>query len=359
MSVPRSKRTMPNRKWLSGLLVVVAISLAATFFYLHYKPNDPWAVRNEMLARMPANTSAVVFMDLAALRSSPFLAQLFAWAPRPAPDADYAEFMQATGFNYERDLDRVALGVFRTAELPSILVIADGQFDRQKISAYLQRSSKPTRKNGVSIFSIAPTGTTGASFLTFLREDRIAWTNDPSAEALFAQPDPDAADWRERFRRLAGLPVFAVLRQDSGAAATLAQQAPGGFRSPQLAALLVQLQWISIGAKPDGNLLRVVADGECESETTMRQLSEFLNGILLLAQGGLNSADMRKKMEPQLRQRYLELLRSADVQAVDRGTSKSVRVVFDVTPQLLQAVREAESSAGPAVPAQAGHAASH
>jgi len=358
MSIQRSNRTMPNRKWLSGLLIVVAISLAATIFYFHYKSNDPLAARNEMLARMPANGTAVVFLDLAALRASPFLAQLFAWAPRAAPDADYVQFVQATGFNYERDLNRVALGVFRAAERPSIFVIADGRFDHQKISAYLQRSGKPAVRNGVTIYSIAPAGPAGVSFLTFFREDRIAWTNDPSAAALFAQPDPFAAEWRERFERLAGTPVFAVIRQDSGVAAALAQQAPGGFRSPQLAALLVQLQWISIGAKPDGNLLRVVADGECQSETTMRQLSEFLSGLLLLAQAGLNGADTRKKLDPQLREGYLELLRSADVQKVDRGTSKSVRVVFDVTPKLLEAVRAAETPV-PATPAAAGHVANH
>ena len=350
---------MSNRKWLSGLLVVVAISLAATFLYLHYKSNDPLAVRNEMLARMPANSSAVVFLDMAALRSSPFLAQLYAWAPRPAPDADYSQFVQATGFNYEQDLDRVALGVSRSADHSSVLVIADGHFDRQKISTYFQRSGKTEVRNGATIYSIAPAGTAGASFLTFLRENRIAWTNDSSAAALFAQPDPFAAEWRERFGRLAGTPVFAVLRQDSGAAAALAQQAPGGFRSPQLAALLAQLQWISIGAKPDGNLLRVVIDGECESEMTMRQLSEFLNGILLLAQAGLNGADTRKKLDPQLREGYLELLRSADVQKVDRGTSKSVRVIFDVTPNLLQAVHAAETPAEPPTPAVAGHTTNH
>src|SRR5208282_3181291 len=283
----RSNRTMPNRKWLPGLLVVLAISLAAAFFYFHYTPDEPLAERNEMLARMPTNGSAVVFLDLTALRSSPFLAQLFAWAPRPAPDADYAQFVQATGFDYERDLDRVAIGVFHAADRSSILVIADGRFDRQKIPTYLQRSGKPAVRNGATIFSIAPAGTAGASFLAFLREDRIAWTNDPSPEALFWQRYPFAAEWRERFGRLSGTPAFAVIRQDSGAA----------------------------------------ADGECDSETTMRQLSEFLNGILLLAQGGLNGADTRKKLDPQLREGYLELLQSAEVQKVDRGTSKSVRVV--------------------------------
>ena len=109
--------------------------------------------------------------------------------------------------------------------------------------------------------------------------------------------------------------------------------------------------------KPDGNLLRVVAEGECASEATMRQLNDILSGILLLAQGGLNGADTRSKLDPQLREGYLELLQSAEVQKVDRGSSKSVRVVFDVTPKLLQAARAAGPPVGAAAPV--GRAPNH
>ena len=343
---------MPNRKLLPGLLVIVALSLAGAFAYLRYTSRDPLATRNEMLARMPANANAVAFLDLAALRASPFLAQLFAWAPRPALDEDYAQFIQATGFHYERDLDRVALAISPTPKGSIVFVIADGRFDRGKIEAYARRSGKSEVRNGAAVFSIAPSGTSQALFFTFLREDRMAWTNDPSAAALFRQPDPFAAEWQARYVRFAGAPLFAVIRQDSGAASALAQQAPGGLRSPQLSALLAQLQWISIGAKPDGNLLRVVGEGECESEATMRQLSDILSGIVVLAQGGLNGADMRKNLDPQLREGYLELLQSADVQKVDRGSSKAVRVVFEVTPKLLQATRGAGQPIRAATPAR-------
>jgi hypothetical protein len=348
---------MPDRKLLPGLLVILALSLAGTFVYFRYKSSDPLAIRNEMLARMPSSANAVVFLDLSSLRSSPFLAQLFAWAPRPAPDEEYTQFVQATGFDYERDLDRVALAVSRASNGSIFLVIADGHFDHRRIEDYARRSGKSEARNGATVFSIAPSGTSQALFFTFLREDRMAWTNDPSAAALFLQPDPFAAEWRERYERLAGTPLFAVIRQDSGTASALAQQASGGFRSPQLAALLAQLQWISIGVKPDGNLLRVVAEGECASEATMRQLNDILSGILLLAQGGLNGADTRSKLDPQLREGYLELLQSAEVQKVDRGSSKSVRVVFDVTPKLLQAARAAGPPVGAAAPV--GRAPNH
>ncbi|MFI5097865.1 MAG: hypothetical protein ACHQT6_07815 [Candidatus Acidiferrales bacterium] len=348
---------MPNRKLLLGLLTITALSLAGTFAYLRYKSSDPLAIRNEMLARMPASANAVVFLDLAALRSSPHLAQLFAWVPRAAADEEYAQFVQATGFDYERDLDRVALAASRVPNGSVFLVIADGRFDHRKIEAYARRFGKSEARNGATIFSVAASGTSQMLFFTFLREDRMAWTNDPLAAALFWQPDPFAAEWSERFQRLAGTPLFAVIRQDSGMASALAQQTPGGFRSPQLAALLAQLQWVSIGVKPDGNLLRVVVEGECASEATMRQLNDILRGILLLAQGGLGGADTRSKLDPQLREGYLELLQSAEVQKVDRGSSKSVRVIFDVTPKLLQAARSAGPPAGTATPV--GRAPSH
>ena len=346
----RPKRTMPNRKLLPGLLGLIAFSLAATFVYLRYKANDPLALRNEMLARMPASANAVVFLDLAALRSSPFLAQILAWAPYPARDEDYAQFVQATGFNYERDLDRVALAVSRASNGSRFLVIADGHFDREKITAYARRSGKSEARNGTTVFLIAPGGSSQVWYFTFLRKDRMAWTNDPSAAALAWQPDPFAAEWRERYARLAGTPLFAVIRQDSGTASALAQQTPGGFRSPQLAALLAQLQWISIAVKPDNNVLRVVAEGECPSEATMRQLNDFLSGILVLAQGGLNGAGARDKLDPQLREGYLELLQSVEIQKADRGSSKSVRVVFEVTPKLLQAARAAGPPVSTAAP---------
>jgi len=43
------------------------------------------------------------------------------------------------------------------------------------------------------------------------------------------------------------------MRQDSQLLTALSQRTPGGYRSPQLATLLGQLQWVSVGAKPEGD----------------------------------------------------------------------------------------------------------
>lgn len=333
-------------------MFVLVAGVAAFFAYRHWHTNNPLSGRGEMLALMPEDATAVVFLDLAQFRASPFLAQLFAWAPRPPVEEDYAQFVKATGFNYEKDLDRFAVAFSQQSKETVRFAIAEGRFERKKIEGYAERSGLRISHNGIVVFSINWKNASRPSFFTFLRDDRIAWTDDPSYAALFQKPrnESSTAEWAEHFSRLGGTPVFGVLRQDGSAMASLAQQAPGGFRSPQLASLLAQLQWITIGGKPEGEILRVVIDGECASETTIHQLKDFFGGIIVLAQAGLNAPDTRKNLDPQVRDAYMELLKSADVQSVDRGTSKSVRVILDVTPKILQTART-ESLKGDPAPA--------
>jgi hypothetical protein len=326
--------------------ITFALLVAVFFAYRHGNMRDSLADREGMLALLPEDASAVVYLDLAQLRSSPFFAQLLSWAAKPTPDSDYAQFLSATGFDYETALDRVALAINRQTQVPTAFAIAEGRFDRKKIEAYGSRYGSLKTADGKTLFAVPLKGSNRKAFFTFLREDRIAWANDSSY--FFERPREGASEeWREHFLRLAGTPVFAVLRQDSGAAAALAQ-APGGLHSPQLAALLAQLQWISISAKPDGNLLRVGMEGECFAESTAHQLKELLSGMVVLAQMGLNDPKTRKQLDPAVREGYLELLQSAEVQQVDRSTSKSVRVVFDVTPKLLEVAHDS-ATADPAV----------
>jgi len=331
-------------------MFVLVAGVAAFLAYRHWYTIKPLSGRAEMLALMPEDATAVVFLDLAQFRASPFLAQLFAWVPRAPVEEDYAQFVKATGFNYEKDLDRFAVAFSQQSKETVRFAIAEGRFDRKKIEGYAERSGLRISHNGIVVFSINWKNASRPSFFTFLRDDRIAWTDDPSYAALFQKPrnESSTAEWVEHFSRLGGTPVFGVLRQDGSAMASLAQQAPGGFRSPQLASLLAQLQWITIGGKPEGEILRVVIDGECTSETTIHQLKDFFGGIIVLAQAGLNAPDTRKSLDPQVRDAYVELLKSADVQSVDRGMSKSVRVIFDVTPKILQTARTENLKGDPA-----------
>src|SRR6202011_6184611 len=96
--------------------------------------------RGAVRAATPADAKAVFFADLTELRPTQFAAELFKSAPRPAADAEYAQFVRDTGFDYERDLDRVALAIIKNGASTAFFAITDGRFDRKKITAYVLQS---------------------------------------------------------------------------------------------------------------------------------------------------------------------------------------------------------------------------
>src|SRR2546429_7751594 len=53
------------------------------------------------------------------------------------------------------------------------------------------------------------------------------------------------------------------------------------------------------------------------------------------------AAGSRQQLDPAAREAYLEILKSADVSKINRGDTKSVRLVFEITPGFLEAARRA------------------
>jgi hypothetical protein len=337
---------MKTRQLVIGITGFVLLAIGGIFAVRHWHVRDRADAREEMLSLLPSDPSEVVFLDLEQFRKSSFLPQLLAWIPRESMEEDYAKFVQATGFNYERDLDRVAIASTGKGTTSTFLAIAEGRFDRKKMQEYARSYGQSIDLRGLRVFTVKLKNSTRPSFFTFLRDDRIGWTNDPSYAALFLQTPgfQGKQDWQEHFARLSGSAVFAVIREDTATAAAMEKQAPGGFQSPQLAILLSQLQWITIGGKPEENDLRVVIEGESATESVLNQLKEFLQGMLVMAQAGLNGAQNRKQMDGQLREAYLDLLKSAEVEKVDRGGGKSVRIVFAITPKFLASIKAASEA---------------
>jgi hypothetical protein len=367
----RIARKIPMIKRFTITAIAALLVLAALTFFAYEKwGRDGNSDRVAMLAAMPSTASTIFFADLAELRQSSFTTQVYSWAPKPQIDADYAQFLGDTGFDYERDLDRVAIAAIKHAQETEFFVIADGRFDRKKIVVYASQSGTHDKGAGHEIFSVPkgvpqPTASATANTnsvpganansrkisFTFLSNTRMALTTSSDLAARLSVPTAgqDAKDWRERFARLAGSPIFAVIRQDAAPGAALAARTPGGLQSPQLSSLLDQLQWITIAGKPEGDHLRVVTEGESSRVDSARQLADMLNGILLLAQAGLNGPQIRAQLSPQSREAYLEILKTADVSRIDRGETKSVRLVFDVTANFLAAAR----TTLPAIPTHA------
>jgi hypothetical protein len=332
-----------NKRRLAGI-ILAAVLVGAMVFYAYQRWGGSGSSSpNDVLDHMPADAGAVLYIDLAALRQSPFLAELYKWAPQPKTDPDYTQFLESTGFNYERDLHRVGLALSKHGQQTTFFAVADGRFDRRKIAAYAQQAGTREFQGGKEIFSVPLASGTRRITFTFLPNDRIALTNGASLlSSLSPQTaDSDAEAWRERFRRLAGSPVFAVVRQNPSAGTALSAETPRGLRSPQLSALVDQLQWITVAGKPEADRLRVALEGEGSADAPTRQLSELIKGLLVLAEAGLSDQKMRQQLEPDVREAYLEMLKSADARQIDRGETKSVRLTFDVTPKFLAAARVA------------------
>ena len=338
-----------QKQKIAGLLAAAVVICGSMMYAYRRWSGTGNGSRGNVLALMPADSSAVLFLDLDALRQSPFLAELYKWAPQTKADADYSQFLKSTGFNYESDLNCAGIAILNRGKESTLFAVAQGRFDRKKISAYALQTGTRANHGGREIFTV-PLGTDKRQLtFTFLRNDRIALTNGTGLESFLSPPKPDSGSpaWHVRFLRLAGSPMFAVVRQDAAVGTALGAQAPGGLRSPQLSALINQLEWITVAAKPEADRLRVVLEGEGAPDAPTRQLSDVINGLLVLAQAGLSDPKMRQQLQPDAREAYLEMLKSADVSQIDRGETKSVRLIFDLTPKFLEAAR----AAMPATPA--------
>ena len=328
---------MSRKRWIAGIAVGVVVAMGGYFGYAHFAATGN--SRNSLLRALPADAAAVIYVDIEEFRRAAILKAvktLGASATGNATtDPEYKQFVSETAFDYEKDLDRVGIAVTNRAAKQNYFALADGRFDRKKIETYLRKNGRSEQANGHEIFHVA-TGEPGREIsVEFISNERIALTDGDDINAKIASSTSTAghAEWMERFSRLAGTPVFALIRQDAAIGGVLSSRTPGGFSSPQLAGLLNQLLWISVAGKPEGKSFRAVIEGECPNEASMRQLAEFLNGITLMAQAGLNDPKLRQQMDPAERDAYVQLLNSVEVTKLDRGDSKSVRTTLLVTPE--------------------------
>ncbi len=128
---------MKKQLWMR---LAVAVTLLTAFAFLGYRrwlaQNE--AARGDVLALMPADANAVLFADFEELRRAPFIGELYAWAPKPQTDPDYAQFIKETGFDYERDLDHIAIAVEKRGQDSTLFAVVDGKFDPENFFHLLE-----------------------------------------------------------------------------------------------------------------------------------------------------------------------------------------------------------------------------
>jgi hypothetical protein len=287
----------------------------------------------ELLSEVPAGAPMLVYIDLAAIRASSFYQHRPDHAPITVPDADYANFMRTTGFDFEKDLDSVAIASWPQSlsqEQKKTVVLAEGRFDRQKIHDYAVKNGKLDRQQGRDVFLFSGRDSNDWNSLVFLEDHRIAMVEGSSIAPVLAPHtgDSTADPVRERAARVAGAAVFAISRVP----AVPDNFAPGGMQSAQLAGLIRSVRWVTLAARPEGENLRVSLEGECRTDSDARQLQSALETLRVLGQAGLESPKTRQSMDPATFSVVETLLKTADItESADR-----VRIQVELTPDILK-----------------------
>ncbi len=324
------------------VLLVVAASLA--FYFRQRQPAFPASAIPELLLLSPPDAESLVYVDLAALRRSPFFAQLLALAPSVGEDPEYREFVTATGFDYSRDLDR-ALIVTRPSPAPaSTIAVADGRIDRTKITAYSLRSGKLENRNGEEVYVVSSGRPAKTISFSFLAPGRILLANSAALDPKSMRSAPDLSPGqRDRFLRVAGAALIVLARVD----ASQENFSVFGFRSRDLKRALRDVRWVSLGARPDGDSLKVALEAECISADAARELTATAETLRLLARVLLADSRSRRQMSPQAAALAEAILRNGEFIQKDQRVQLRFELAAD------SFVSPASSDAGRSTPEKA------
>ncbi len=319
-----------------GIVAALAASaiLAGGFSYRSFRQNAAAQASpgSELLSALPWGAPTLVYVDLTAVRASSFYQHRPDKGPIAVPNQDYADFVRSTGFDFEKDLDRVAVASWPASgkEQRKNVVIADGRFDRAKIRDYAMRMGKLDHQQGHDVFLFPVGDRTGFNSVTFLDNHRIAIVAGPSIAPLFAgHSDDSAADpARKRATHLDGAAAFVITRVPPAPD----NFAPGGAASAQLASLARSVQWVTLAARPEGDDLRISLEGECNNSTDAQQLKSALELLRMFGRAGLETPKTRQSMDPAALAMLQSLLTSAEVtQAAER-----VRIRVEITPDIFK-----------------------
>jgi len=120
---------MKKQHWT---LVLAGVLLSAAVFCGYQRWGaTKGAPREELLALLPSDASAVIFLDLKNCGARHSWQNCMSGRPSRNP-CRLCAISQDTGFDYERDLHRIAFATKKKGQDSVIFAIADGKFDRAK-----------------------------------------------------------------------------------------------------------------------------------------------------------------------------------------------------------------------------------
>lgn len=336
-------------------LAVIVILSATGYYYLRSKPGMPLVggAAPSLITLLPQQAPFVIYADVAALRKSEFLEHLISLAPAPVEDPDYAQFVQATGFDYARDLDRVGIAIEPDPQQTIVETIADGHFDQQKITAYALRNGKTEQRDGRTVYVVPQTGG-GEMTLSFLSPSRIELDSFPKGERTAnraaAKDETGAEAMQERIKHVAGSTVFAVARMD----AIPKNAVVDSVDVDQIASYLQDVRWLSLAAAPEGQNLRVMIDGKCDSVVHAAKLQLAVQGLRFLGNTMLKQSSVRKQFTSEGAAALTTLLGQIDVSRNEQSVVLSAAFTPDLLNGLAAPTPPQKQTAPAKTPANAG-----
>ena len=283
----------------------------------------------DLIHQLPAGAHAIAFADLAALRKASFTSELSALAPTSSQDPAYTQFVRETGFDYSRDLDRVAAAFWPETSATSIVALAQGRFDESKIERYaLRNGGHRTKIRGAEVYEVPGQNSRPVRF-TFLNPGEIAIADGPAISGVLG-PETSRLDAQmsARASAVSTAPVYAIARSQDFAKDLDIDPA----RNSQLAALLRSIRVITAVGQPVGDNLNLSASADCDSSVHAVELSTTLQGLLWMGRAALADPKAQQQIGPQW-PALDALLKAADIS----HSSHFVRLRLQVTPQMLRA----------------------
>src|ERR1700744_1383314 len=173
---------MPRRTKATIFIVFMVLLLLGLAAYLHRKAPPE-------VARLLPEADCILYFNLRPLRTTTHFDR-----NQIPHDPQYQAFIDATGFEFERDLDEVAFGLHRMPNplSPNGAVayseIFVGHLDRKRLSTYLGSIAGQTEEYaGHTIYDIPSNGRTVR--VALLGYDMVAASNTPTPEQIHSMLD--------------------------------------------------------------------------------------------------------------------------------------------------------------------------
>lgn len=268
------------------LLVLVALAAVggAAYYARRTRPQPrPTPQPLEGLAWVPAEAGLVGGAELGALREQGWLVGLLREVSGQETETpEYKAFVEATGFDYARDLDRLWVGAYGASDRPTVVGVAEGRFDREKILAHARRQGGTLSTYGeVEIYAVrSGPDRSGRFAFAFLDPAHVAFGSDARSAARVVDC------WRGRAPGVGSDPARRAeverlaAGQDLWVVDELEKWQPTILRA--MANLQGMVAQAAVGARVSGEGLLVEAEARCHEPGQAARLYDNLRIVALM-----------------------------------------------------------------------------